>query len=121
MSAGRPPAERAARLLRWYPRPWRDRYGAEFTELLISDIEERPRSVRRAVDVARGGLVARLNQAGLAGCPLAAPGRAVTPQLRYRQVSASLGSLGGVLAAFLMAGAALWSGLVIDRQARCRR
>jgi len=117
VSAGRPPAERAARLLRWYPRPWRDRYGAEFTELLISDIEERPRSVRRAVDVARGGLVARLTQAGLAGCPLAAPGRAVTPQLRYRQVSASLGSLGGVLAAFLMAGAALWSGLVIDRQA----
>ena len=48
MSAGRPSAERAARLLRWYPRPWRERYGAEFTELLISDIEERPQSVRRA-------------------------------------------------------------------------
>lgn len=36
------PPERAALLLRWYPRAGRDRYGAEFTELLISDIEERP-------------------------------------------------------------------------------
>jgi hypothetical protein len=72
VSAGRPPAGRAARLLRWYPAPWRERYGAEFTELLICDIEERPRSVRRAVDVARGGLVARLAQAGLGGRPLPA-------------------------------------------------
>src|ERR1700734_2945730 len=50
--------------------------------------EERPRSARRAVDVARGGLVARLTQAGLAGCPLPGPGGDVTPQARYRQVSA---------------------------------
>jgi hypothetical protein len=116
VSPGRPPAERAARLLRWYPRPWRDRYGPEFTELLILDIEERPRSARRAVDVARGGLVARLTQVGLAGCPLPSPGGAVTPQARYRQVSASLGSLCGVLAVFLLLGGTLWSGLVIDRQ-----
>ena len=26
---------RAARLLRWYPRDWRSRYGDEFAELLI--------------------------------------------------------------------------------------
>ena len=118
MSAARTPAERAARLLRWYPRAWRDRYGEEFTELLISDIEERPRSAGRAFDVARGGLVARLTAAGLAGRPLPAPGAgAVTPQVRYRQVSASLGSLGCVLAAFLTVAAALWSELVIYRQA----
>ena len=36
-------ARRAALLLRCYPRAWRDRYGDEFTELLIADIEERPR------------------------------------------------------------------------------
>lgn len=105
------------RLLRWYPRAWRDRYGAEFTELLIADIEERPRSVGRALDVARGGLVARLADAGLAGCPRPALGdRAATPQVRYRQVSAGLGSLGGVLTLFITVAAALWSELVIDRQ-----
>ena len=112
------PEERAARLLRWYPRAWRDRYGTEFTELLISDIEERPRSAERGFDVARGGLVARLAAAGLAGCPLSASaGRPVTPQLRYRQASASLGSLACVLAIFTLASAAPWSELVIDRQA----
>jgi hypothetical protein len=117
VSAARTPAARAARLLRWYPRVWRERYGAEFTELLICDITERPRSAGRAVDVARGGLVARLTAAGLAGCALPAPGvGVVTPQARYRQVSASLGSLGGALAVFLTVAAALWSELVIYRQ-----
>jgi hypothetical protein len=117
VSVARTPAARAARLLRWYPRAWRERYGAEFTELLICDIIERPRSAGRAIDVARGGLVARLTAAGLAGCPLPAPGSGVvTPQARYRQVSASLGSLGGALAVFLTVAAALWSELVIYRQ-----
>jgi len=117
MTARRPPAIRAARLLRWYPSPWRDRYGAEFTELLMADLEERPRSAARTLDVARGGLVARLAGAGLGGCPLpAAGGGVVTPQVRYRRVSASLGSLSGALAVFLVAGAAPWSELVIDRQ-----
>lgn len=60
MSAARTPAERAARLLRWYPRVWRDRYGEEFSELLISDIEERPRSAGRGFDVARAGLSPRV-------------------------------------------------------------
>jgi hypothetical protein len=118
VTAARTPAVRAARLLRWYPRAWRDRYGEEFTELLICDIEERPRSAGRGFDVARGGLVARLTGAGLAGCPRPALGvGAVTPQVRYRQVSASLGSLGCALAVFLTAAAALWSELVIYRQA----
>jgi hypothetical protein len=57
--------EAAARLLRWYPKGWRSRYGEEFTELLISDISERPGSWARTADVARGGIVARL--AGLTG------------------------------------------------------
>jgi hypothetical protein len=49
------PAQRAARLLRWYPPAWRARYDDEFTELLIADITERPRSWARAADVMRGG------------------------------------------------------------------
>ena len=96
---------RAARLLRWYPRAWRERYGAEFTELLISDVSERPRSRIRTLDVARGGIVARLGEAGLTGSPV--PG--VSP-------GASLGSLGCCLAVFLVFAAALWSQLTIGWQ-----
>jgi hypothetical protein len=107
--AADPASLRARRLLRWYPRPWRDRYGEEFTELLISDIRERPHSTRRALDVARGGMLARLADAGLAGFPL----RAATAGGR---VGASLGSFGGALGVFLVFGAALWSQVLIDWQ-----
>jgi hypothetical protein len=106
------PAERAARLLHWYPRAWRDRYGAEFTELLIADIAERPRSTARTLDVARGGLVARLTDAGLGGLPLAGA-VAADP---YRQVRASIGTLGAALAVCLAFGAAMWSQLTIAWQ-----
>ena len=58
-------ARRAERLLRWYPSEWRARYGDEFAELLISDMSEQPRSLRRPVDVAVSGVVARLAYAGL--------------------------------------------------------
>jgi hypothetical protein len=51
---------RARRLLRWYPNAWRLRYGEEFTQLLIADIVERPRSLRRTLDVAGRGLAARV-------------------------------------------------------------
>jgi hypothetical protein len=102
-------ARRAQRLLRWYPRPWRDRYGEEFTELLIADIRERPHSTKRTLDVARGGLLARLADAGLAPFPL----RAATAGGR---VGASLGSFGGALGVFLVFGAALWSQVLIDWQ-----
>ena len=67
-------ARRAERLLRWYPRTWRDRYGEEFAELLVSDIEERPQAPGRTLDVVRGGLVARLSALGVCGLPLRDPG-----------------------------------------------
>ena len=70
MSGARTPRERAARLLRWYPRAWRERYGEEFAELLIAEMKERPRSAGRTLDVARAGLAARFATAGLAGSPL---------------------------------------------------
>lgn len=47
-------------LLRCYPRAWRDRYGEEFAALLADDIAERPRCLRRDLDVIRCGLAARL-------------------------------------------------------------
>lgn len=100
------PAPRAARLLRWYPKAWRSRYGEEFTELLISDIAERPRAWSRTADVVRGGIVARLADAGLCGC---GPGTAP-------QVQASLASLACCAAVFLGFGGAMWSQLTIGWQ-----
>ena len=106
MSAPDAAAPRAARLLRWYPKAWRSRYGEEFTELLISDIGERPRSRSRTADVIRGGMVARLADAGLCGC---APEAAA-------QVRASLASLACCAAVFLGFGGAMWSQLTIGWQ-----
>ena len=110
-------ADRAARLLRWYPAAWRARYGAEFAELLIADICERPRSATRTLDVARGGLMARLAAAGLAGSPVRpATGATTALDARHRQVRASLVSLGCASAVFGGFGAALWSQLTIGWQ-----
>jgi hypothetical protein len=50
---------RAHALLRCYPRAWRDRYGDEFAALLADDLAERPRSLRRDLDVLRCGVTAR--------------------------------------------------------------
>jgi hypothetical protein len=100
------PHTRAGRLLRWYPAGWRDRYGAEFTELLVADLAERPRCWRRTADVAVSGALARLSQAGLGGQRLAAAD----------QARASLAALGCALAVFLTAGTAVWSQLLVGWQ-----
>ena len=107
LAGRRAPARRAARLLRWYPKAWRSRFGEEFAELLISDIEERPRSRPRTADVIRGGLVARLADAGLSAsvAPQAAP-----------PARASLASLACCAAVFLGFGGAMWSQLAIGWQ-----
>ena len=109
MSSARTPRERAARLLRWYPRTWRERYGEEFAELLVADMEERPRSAVRALDVARAGLAARTATAGLAGAPLLGSSLAD----HGRHVRASLGTLWAALAVCLALSAAMWSQLAI--------
>lgn len=105
---GRPGAlaRRARQTLYWYPRQWRARYGEEFTELLIADLAEQPRSWRRTADVARSGVLARLAGAGLASHPL-------DPALASR---ASLATLACSTAAFLTFGAAMWAQLTIGWQ-----
>ena len=108
----RAPGARAARLLRWYPRAWRSRYGEEFTELLVADIEERPRSRSRTADVIRGGIVARLGQAGLCG---AGP-RGDAPEPGAHRAGASLASLGCCAAVFAAVGGAMWSQLTTGWQ-----
>jgi hypothetical protein len=97
------PARRAARLLRWYPPSWRARYGEEFTELLIAGFAEQPRSARRSIDVARGGLVARLAATGLSGHRLEPA----------EQARAALATAACSMAAFLAFGIAMWAQLTI--------
>ena len=99
-------ARRAARLLRWYPRDWRARYGDEFAELLMADIGERPRSWGRLADVAISGIATRLIPTGLTG-------HAIDPA---DQTRASLASLGCLLGVFLSFGAAMWAQLTIGWQ-----
>jgi hypothetical protein len=107
--AGTPPGSRRAYwLLRWYPRSWRARYGEEFTELLIAEFAEQPRSWRRAADVARGGLFARLTSAGLTSAGI--PGNPHDPAAGQR---ASLATLACSVAVFLTAGATMWAQLAV--------
>src|SRR5215472_4689831 len=97
---------RVRRLLRWYPGTWRRRYGAEFSELLLADLAERPRCARRTADIAFSGMRARLAGAGLAGFP-------VDPEAAAR---AGLGTLACSIAAFAIVGSAMWSQLAIGVQ-----
>jgi hypothetical protein len=101
-----PARRRAERLLRWYPLEWRARYGEEFTELLVAELEERPRSPRRSVDLARSGLIARLAVAGLGGQPLEPDGSG----------RRSLATLAAALSIFSVVALALWAQLTIGWQ-----
>lgn len=94
---------RAGRLLRWYPKAWRARYGEEFLELLISDLDERPHSWRRTVDVAGHGLRARVSIA-------AVPGTQAEPAAHIRAGLITVGCAAGALLTF---GIAMWSQVVI--------
>jgi hypothetical protein len=98
--------KRAAGLVRWYPREWRERYGEEFVEFLVADLEEQPRSMGRTVDVARSGLLARLAASGLAG-------RSLDPAAHGRR---SLAVFGCAVSLFLTAALALWAQLTIGWQ-----
>jgi hypothetical protein len=93
------PERRARRLVRSYPHRWRERYGDEFIELLVADIEERPRSASRTLDVVRGGIRARCAGAGVA-----------------RDGSAGLAALACAAAAFVAFGTGLWSQMTIAWQ-----
>lgn len=98
--------KRAERLLLAYPVSWRERYGEEFAELLRSEITERPRSLHRTFDVLRGGLVARLAQAGLCGHFLQ-PETAPNSRLATGSCCAAV---------FLSFATAVWAQLVVGWQ-----
>lgn len=97
---------RARRLLRWYPKTWRARYGDEFAELLAAELADRPRCPRRTADVAASGLRARLADVGLT-------------RHGVDQDQAARGGTATFIccaAAFALFGAAMWSQLVIGLQ-----
>jgi hypothetical protein len=94
---------RAERLVRWYPKEWRARYGDEFSELLAAHILEQPRSWVRAFDLCVGATTARLAALGLCGTT-------VEPSHQPRR---SLATLGCALAVFLTVALSMWSHLTI--------
>lgn len=55
------------RLMRWFPRRWRERYKDEFSALLDSSLDGSRPTWRMRWDVARAGLAMRLREAGLVG------------------------------------------------------
>jgi hypothetical protein len=55
-----------ARLLRWYPRAWRERYGEELLVLIQDTLEEGRPTWRLRLGVIWGGLRERVHQAGQA-------------------------------------------------------
>jgi hypothetical protein len=97
---------RAERLLRWYPKSWRARYGDEFAALLNSELSEQPQSWRRTANVAWSGVVARLTSAGISAHTLDTSDQALS----------SLASLGCALVVFIAVGASMWSQLTIGWQ-----
>ena len=56
-----------ARLLRWYPRAWRERYGEELLALIQDTLDEGRPTWRLRLGVIRGGLRERVHQAVRAG------------------------------------------------------
>jgi hypothetical protein len=102
----RSPAQRARRLVRWYPRRWRARYSEEFMQLLIDDMAERARSLHPTADVLRSGLAARLRGGALAGDEL----------VGARQIRSGLAWLGAACAAFLAFGVAEWAQISVGWQ-----
>jgi hypothetical protein len=99
-------ARRVTRLLRWYPRSWRARYGEEFAELLLAELAEQPRSRRRSADIIRSGLLARCTTFGLTSHELPP-----AQQIRY-----GVATLSCALAGFLALGVAMLAQLATGWQ-----
>jgi hypothetical protein len=90
---------RAERLARCYPAQWRARYGDEFRQLLVDELADRHRSIRRELNIVVHGICTRLCYSGLVGTVL-------EPRLRMR---AKFAALAGVLTVFVILAAGVWS------------
>lgn len=103
-------AIRVARLLRWYPKDWRARYGDEFEELLTCTMADGRGGIRMRLDVVREGLSARILASGLVGT--------MAPPLKRARASVAEVFVGiaGFLAAALVLSryATAWRGYPIS-------
>ena len=61
------PTRRAERLLKLYPQIWRERYGAEFVDLMEQSIADRPHDAKRTTNIIFKSLKVRLSDLGFAG------------------------------------------------------
>jgi hypothetical protein len=71
----------AQSLLRWYPEPWRARYGPELVALIEDDLSGRQPTLRFQASIAVAGLRERSHQIGLTGQSAPASERARTGAL----------------------------------------
>jgi len=69
-------ASDAARLLRWYPAAWRERYGDELVALMEDELGGRDTSIRFRLSIALAGLRERAHGAGIVGRGASAAERA---------------------------------------------
>jgi len=82
--------------LKWYPRIWRDRYGADFELFLQDRYGEESLPMSAQLSMARSGTVERLRSGGIVGCT-------VDPDTRVRGASLLVLCAWGV---FIVAGSA---------------
>jgi hypothetical protein len=75
MSGDAKATRRADRLLRWYPKEWRERYGEEFVDHLEQEFADRSVDSRRTLNIAYKGLVARVGDVGLSNATVSAGGQ----------------------------------------------
>ena len=75
MSDSTADCRRAKRLLLWYPRTWRERYGEEFVDHLEQEFTEKSVDFRRTVNIASKGLVARVGDFGFSNATLSPEGQ----------------------------------------------
>lgn len=99
---------RAARLLRWYPPAWRERYGEEFADHLEQEFADRRVDLRRSINVAYKGLVARADDIGLSNASLSPGG----------QTRAALSTSFALLALAAVLAINFWSWAMLQWSAR---
>lgn len=61
------PTRRAERLLKLYPQIWRQRYGAEFVDLMEQSIADRSHDAKRTTNIIFKSFKVRLSDLGIAG------------------------------------------------------
>jgi hypothetical protein len=61
------PGRRAKRLLKFYPQPWRDRYGAEFIDFMEQSIDDVPYNPKRTANIINKSLKSRIAEVGIMG------------------------------------------------------